>query len=118
MRKIEFRAWFAEKSLMIGPASLDNWIEGVKEKQLDIYERLEWMQFTGLTDKNGKEIYEGDILAVKLHADSDTWIYVVQWNDKEAQFQINEFEITLYEEVEIISNIYESPDIKLNVPLE
>lgn len=111
MRQINFRAWFKEKSLMIGPSSLDNWIQAVMEKQLDIYERLEWMQFTGLKDKNEKEIYESDILAVKLHQDSEIWIYVVEWSDEKAQFQISDYEIPLYYEVEIIGNIYESPEL-------
>ena len=100
---------------MLGPASLDDWIQAVMEKQRSIHTRLEWMQFTGLTDKNGIEIYEGDILASKLHLnESDITIYPVQWGDENARFQINGFEISLFDEVEVIGNIFENPELISN----
>jgi uncharacterized phage protein (TIGR01671 family) len=72
-------------------------------------EEFELMQFTGLLDKNGKEIYEGDILAlvngycdvVKFERSAWRWndghnILGVSWN---------------LESFEVLGNIYENPEL-------
>ena len=52
MREIKFRAWDKEIKCMIkNPLNFPEW-----------YPTNELMQYTGLKDKNGKEIYDGDIL--------------------------------------------------------
>jgi uncharacterized phage protein (TIGR01671 family) len=78
-----------------------------------VTERFEIMQFTGLKDKNGKEIYEGDILRAERWA----FVWIVQWDEKKARFNCiinkerkhNDFIPTTV--VEIIGNIFENPEL-------
>lgn len=91
------------------------------------YEENEFiqMQFTGLHDKNGKEIYEGDVVI-----DHDTKIkHSVSWNEKKVGWWLDRTtdkngsgsysascllpeNIGLYDKGwEIIGNIYENPEL-------
>lgn len=62
MREIKFRAWDSAHKFMTGNMSL---IELADENDVLAEKRgLVFLQYTGLKDKNGKEIYEGDIVRI------------------------------------------------------
>lgn len=64
MREIKFRAWDKERKEMLMPEQIchldGNVTKGIKE----FAPFLELKQFIGLKDKNGKEIFEGDIINI------------------------------------------------------
>ena len=123
MREIKFRAWLKEKKEMIDNARPDffckqlHYLCGNSAGGQDVLgvstEDIELMQYTGLKDIRGKEIYEGDI--VTLHNSR----YKVIFNTEEARFDLrdDEFEMNIpftnnnNERMEIIGNIYENPEL-------
>ena len=116
-REIKFRAWDKDQQLMSIPLTLRHiarWVDdsikyfegyGVK------YEGLIWLQYTGLKDKNGKEIYEGDLLYWEDFADDEYWAkYKVIIPDI---FYTMEHlsDMNTEEDTKIIGNIYEHPEL-------
>lgn len=64
-REIKFRAWLGASKEMISHDEIlyGEAIQNHNEKSAGIYD-ITLMQFTGLHDKNGKEIYDGDIISM------------------------------------------------------
>ena len=127
MREIKFRAWLKEEKKMVNVETMDftdKTIRCLKKNEfINAYllrrvsfDDVELMQYTGLNDKNDKEIYEGDILFFR----DENMKYVVVWQD--TAFIIESIEIRKYSEkmywlddteicCEIVGNIYENKNL-------
>lgn len=119
-REIKFRAWDKKNNKMLGVSEIGNlmFAYGENYDHITKYE-ADIMQFTGLLDKNGKEIYEGDIVNCNLpKADwtlEENKKFAVQWSDILLGFT-NGSHGFLYEysDFEVIGNIYENPELITN----
>lgn len=103
MREIKFRIWDKYSKM---------WMEHFNADLLNIpeYKTCEIMQYTGLKDKDGVMIYEGDIVK---WVDSDGNIRINDVFFKDGAFRIcnSFFEISEYGQLEVLGNIYENPEL-------
>lgn len=71
MRTIKFRAWDGDRMQRVLTLGLNEGFVSTNKLHSDI-EDFKLMQYTGLKDKNGREIYEGDILKHIMNVRVDT----------------------------------------------
>ena len=124
MREIKFRMWngermFEEEELYSYPMSLLN--------SYTLYEKgYRFMQYTGLKDIKGKEIYEGDIVSngitiIYTGGKKQTFndVGVVRWDVKNCCIVLNNknstkrltHKTTKQYGVEVIGNIHDNPEL-------
>lgn len=116
MRIYKFRAWdkkIKKMHLWDDDAESICWyISGETSNGWD----AEIMQYTGLKDKNGKEIYEGDVVKYdfKWHKKDDEIGRLGEIFMEEYMWCVDEHSINRISNVEIIGNIYENPELLNN----
>ena len=126
MRNIKFRAWDTENKEMLKVQELDfedTFYGGRLSIRVDKYndyfdmEDMILMQYTGLKDKNGKEIYEGDIVqAVFADKEEPEIKSVVVYVEAAACYMVianngDEWELGYLNEIEKIGNKWDNPEL-------
>ena len=121
MREVKYRVWDKENKEMIPWERLHIefedgfttiWIpenKAVKKALLD----FELMQYTGLKDKNGIEIYEGDVVRVM-----DSTLATVKYSDDRGAYYLDCEKkigdvglICQYDTIKRVGNVYETPEL-------
>ena len=129
------------REILFKAKRIDNgkWVEGYYQKRYDLLGNEEHLifhadsykvweyaeiipetlcQFAGMTDKNGKRIWESDV--VWLVYDGEEHIYQIVWDNSELDFKAtngeenygSNFEYLLCcDEIEVIGNIFDNPEL-------
>ena len=133
-REIKFRAWDKKtKTMSIGFTLREiesDFGHQITTPDFFVVDECEIQQFTGLQDKNGKDIYEGDICRNHIYNTLDK-LHVVEWRDgvfrksldqqgpewlaEKPMFVFkplyNSNLIFSNDQIEVIGNIYENPEL-------
>ena len=108
-RTIKFRAWDKTLNKIHSWSTIENHF--TLEELLDD-NFFEAMQYTGLKDKNGVEIYEGDILSYFGFEYEVTFEEsAFGWSEDGQFYAFAEMAIDEIEKTKIIGNIYENPEL-------
>lgn len=135
MRNIKFRAWHKDIKEMfeVGQITLEKGIWDYQPKNrkhigisIPYQPSFILMQYTGLHDKNGKEIYEGDIVLLDcynyeepafdgefkvIYDDINGMWLLIDLENKDRGFTFGEIRSYYKAEIEVIGNIYDNPEL-------
>ena len=124
MKELKIKAWLKKEKKMVSIIGIDFNYEYIRYTEDDNlfnenyktaeFKNIELLQFTGLKDNGGQELYEADV--IKFNDGIDDIYGLISYDDEDGAYRVSYENITehLLEregDFEIVGNIFENPDL-------
>ena len=124
MKKFKMKAWLMKEKKMVSIIGIDFNYEYIRYTEDDNlfnenyktaeFKNIELLQFTGLKDNGGQELYEADI--IKFNDGIDDIYGLISYDDEDGTYRVSYENITEHlsereGDFEIVGNIFENPDL-------
>lgn len=124
MKELKIKAWLKKEKKMVSIIGIDFNYEYIRYTEDDNlfnsdykvaeFKDIELLQFTGLKDNGGQELYEADV--IKFNDGVDDIYGLISYDDEDGTYRVSYENITEHlsereGDFEIIGNIFENPDL-------
>ena len=124
MKKFKMKAWLMKEKKMVSIIGIDFNYESIRYTEDDNlfnenyktaeFKNIELLQFTGLKDNGGQELYEADV--IKFNDGIDDIYGLISYDDEDGTYRVSYENITEHlsereGDFEIVGNIFENPDL-------
>lgn len=124
MREFKMKAWLMKEKKMVSIIGIDFNYEYIRYTEDDNlfnenyktaeFKNIELLQFTGLKDNGGQELYEADV--IKFNDGIDDIYGLISYDDEDGTYRVSYENITEHlsereGDFEIVGNIFENPDL-------
>ena len=124
MKKFKMKAWLMKEKKMVSIIGIDFNYEYIRYTEDDNlfnenyktaeFKNIELLQFTGLKDNGGQELYEADV--IKFNDGIDDIYGLISYDDEDGTYRVSYENITEYlsdreGDFEIVGNIFENPGL-------
>ena len=124
MKELKIKAWLKKEKKMVSIIGIDFNYEYIRYTEDDNlfnsdykvaeFKDIELLQFTGLKDNGGQELYEADV--IKFNDGIDDIYGLISYDDEDATYRVSYENITehlsdLEGDFEIVGNIFENPKL-------
>lgn len=124
MKELKIKAWLKKEKKMVSIIGIDLNYEYIRYTEDDNlfnenyktaeFKNIELLQFTGLKDNGGQELYEADV--IKFNDGIDDIYGLISYDDEDGTYRVSYENITEHlsereGDFEIVGNIFENPDL-------
>ena len=124
MKELKIKAWLKKEKKMVSIIGIDLNYQYIRytddgnlfkdDYKIAEFKDIELLQFTGVKDKAGQELYEADV--IKFNDGIDDIYGLISYDDEDATYRVSYENITehlsdLEGDFEIVGNIFENPDL-------
>ncbi len=124
MKELKIKAWLKKEKKMVSIIGIDFNYEYIRYTEDDNlfnenyktaeFKNIELLQFTGLKDNGGQELYEADV--IKFNDGIDDIYGLISYDDEDGTYRVSYENITEYlsdreGDFEIVGNIFENPGL-------